>query len=363
MNKNRFSTSLYYPDFLLIFGLSACSFLFIALWMSQENCPNKTTHLYTIAYGFAGAIVLGAIQLGTTALKKWAPSTRELIYHVIRYFFSFILSWYAFGLLFRNLFPITLLGQASPLVELSAPSILWHFMVISPAYQTFLGATLLLCSIGLAFYKWNIPAIGLLIIILLNIAVLSYQFDHCVKYQAYILLFAGLYLSAYQWPRWKSFIQTTENAPAHPPAYQLNYPWSFWLALAFLLISWICFSWFHNQQYELRQEARKNPVYGVWDTQYILPVYGDSALEVLPKLERLFFDRQERGAMYADDQTYYFRYQLHHDSLQMRGVGNYSDLTFEGEYIPLDPQRMRIDGLWDGDSVVIDLYLKEEFLR
>jgi hypothetical protein len=323
---------------------------------SDKGCIDSTENIHLIYY-YLTATLLIAMPMSIILKKEMLAVAQYGLYCLNRYVIAYILFAYAIAQIYTQQFNIQYFGIDQRIVDMSSMDFVFSFFAFKPEYQIILGWLLLGAAAALAFRKSNLLGLFILLPMMINIVLLNFLFDICLKLNASIFLFVLLTILMPYAPSLYKLTFTNKLIPSRSPAIfttenKLYHSISFIKLIAIVgYVTLLSNGYFQNKN---RWFNLNSPILqGVWQVDSI-----QTATESFPKFEKFFFEKGRHGiAEIENDSVTGFQYMIDtsYNQMELWNFYNFRTLDFKGKYELLSDDSLLYTGTNQKDSLRIIL--------
>lgn len=286
---------------------------------------------------------------------------------VVRFTLGFTLLYYGFSKIYPLQFPAPDFSRLTESYGESSPmGLLWAFMGASPAYEMFSGMMEALAGMLLLFRRTSTLGALVATAVMLNIVVLNFCYDVCVKlYSLHLLSMSVFLLVPDVGALWEFFIlrRISKLEGVWIPRFERRWLRTAAVVLQIVVVSSVLFNIisgeYRTYKATVQSASLRAPIYGMWDADSgnSNTSLDSSRTQADFQWRRLMVDRSGRiGVRTLDDRL--LRFTMTQDqskqSLKLQGWRN--DHAGEFSYRRLDDQHLLLVGTLDHQPLRLQLH-------
>jgi len=318
------------------------------------RCSDSSENVSLVLYYLLGSLFI-SVPLSLALSKKRLSTAQYGLFCFNRYLMAYILFAYAIAQIYTQQFNIQYFGIDQRIVDLSGMDFTSAFFAFKPIYQKVLGWILLAASVTLCFRKTNLLGLFVLLPMMINIVLLNYLFDICLKLNSSILLITLLSILAPYVPSLYKLTFTNKAIAARRPAIfktenKLYHTISFIKLITIVgYVTLLSTGFFENSN---RWYNLNSPILqGVWQVDSI-----QTQTDSFPRFEKLYFEKGRHGiAAIKNDTVTGFQYMIdtNYHQMELWNFHDFRTLDFKGRYELLSNDSLLYTGTNQKDSLSI----------
>jgi len=345
------------PYFLII-GL-ALSILFTTFFDSNSGCGDRPED-FTRAGIFVCISLLGFFIYSYFQKGKNTGHMSLALITFLRYFLAYYILAYAISKILDNQFYPLHAYLEYKAVDLYPMQLTWVYMSSNYEYQALIGWGELIASLLLLSRRTYLLGAVIMFPLLGNIVLLNYINDICVKLNSSTYLLVNIVLLASQGGRlWKLFITNQSISKKEYPT--LHPRWASYVKYGLIVLALLIVGHRYWENWTATQslnEAKKDPMHGVWEVVSSEGINNDSIVSMESKL---FFEAH-RYVFIKGEKSTWLPYTIDPASNAIQLTGRDS-LEVNIQYKITQDTLMHMQWHSPNDTLVLDLEFKEQYRR